>query len=357
MAVRRMLGFKNDATVGGSKYSDLASGVVPQVDDVWPVTGATVDKNTTHLDRNDEITGWRGNPIPEEFRKDPRLTIRGLLYPRLAEKLLFYAMGGQDVVTGVAPAARTHTGKPIGYGGAGILPALLAAVFGDDQTDRLSGLWVNSVTVNFPLEGHATYEAELWALYHASETPGTMPALTRDTRDVTTYKLRDLKAYFAGSPTSVPGVTGFSLTFTNNLVDDPDARFAAGQQVQAIVAPDSTNRRIWWPSQHFLGGSQAISGEINFSSTKHAEDVKHDLALAELLVAEVEGNDLATTPVVKEMLRLSVANAVRTGGGAEDLAKEGLRKSSYQYGGFIDLATGTDLTVAAINNVTTPIVA
>lgn len=356
MAIRRMLGLKNDATSGGSKYTDLSSGVVPQVDDVWPVTGATVEKGVVTLDRNDEITGYRGNPIPEEFRKDPRLTIRGLLYPRLAEKLLFYAMGGTDVVTGTAPAARTHTGKPIGYSGAGILPALLAAVFRDDQCDRLSGLWVNSVTVNFPLEGHATYEAEMWALYHKSETPGTFPTLTRDARDVTTYKLRDLKAYFAGSPTSVPGVTGFSLTFNNNLVDDPDARFAAGQQVQAITAPDATKRRIWWPSQHFLGGSQSISGEINFSTTKQAEDIKHDLALSELLVAEVEGNDLATTPVVKEMLRLTVANAVRTGGGPDDLAKEGLARSSYQYSGHIDLATGTDLTVASINNVTTPIV-
>lgn len=358
MAIRRMLGLKNDPVAGGSRYSDLTGGVVDQVDDVVPVTGATVDKNVVTLDRNDEITGYRGNPAPEEFRKDPRLTIRGLLYPRLAEKLLFYAMGGSDAVTGGATgSAYTHTGKPIGYGGTGLLPALLAAVFRDDQTDRLSGLWVNSVTVNFPLEGHATYEAELWGLYHASETPGTMPALARNTRDVTTYKLRDLKAYFGGSATSVPGVTGFSLTFTNNLIDDPDARFAAGQQVQAIVAPDGTKRRIWWPSQHFLGGSQAISGEINFSTTKHAEDVKHDLALSELLVAEVEGNDLPTTPVVKEMLRLSVENAVRTGGGPEDLAKEGLQKSSYQYGGYIDLATGTDLTVAAVNNVATPIVA
>lgn len=357
MALRRMLGFKADPVVGGSRYTDLSSGVVPQVDDVWPIEGANFNTGVMTLDRNSEIWGGRGNPPPEEFRKDPRLTINGLLYPRLAEILLFYAMGGSDVVTGTAPAARTHTGKPIGYGGSGILPALLAAVFRDAQTDRGSGLWVNSVTVNFPLEGHATFEAELWCLYHVSETPGTMPALSRNARDVSTYKLRDLKAYFAGSGTSVPGVTGFSLTFNNNLVDDPDARFAAGQQVQAITAPDATKRRIWWPSQHFLGGSQEISGEINFSTVQQAEDVKHDLALTEQLVAEVEGNDLTTTPVVKELLRFTLGKAVRTGGGPADLQKEGLQKASYQFGGFVDIATGLDLTIAAINNVTTPIVA
>jgi hypothetical protein len=152
----------------------------------------------------------------------------------------------------------------------------------------------------------------------------------------------------------VPGVTGFSFTFNNNLVDDSDARFAAGQSIDQLTDGNGVVRRIWYPDQHFLGGSQTVSGEINFATVQQAEDVKHDLAQAEQLVAEVEGRTLATTPVAKEMMRFTVKNAVRTGGGADALTKEGLQNSSYEYGGFIG-ADGTDVTVESVNDVTTAI--
>lgn len=327
---------------------------IPDADDLWPVTGANVDTNVTQLDRNDEITGFRGNPLPEEFRKDPRLTLNALAYPRLLEKLIWYAMGSPDVVTGSAPAARTHKAQPMGYSASGLLPALFAEIIRDNQIDRLSGLWVNSVTVTFTLDGHGTVEAELWGLYHLSASGGSIPVLTRNVRDIKTLKLRDLRAYFNGSPVVVPGVTGFSFTFNNNLVDDSDARFAAGQSIDQLTDVNGVLRRVWYPSQNFLGGSQSISGEINFSTVQQAEDVKHDLAQAEQLVAEVEGGLLATTPVVKEMLRFTILNSVRTGGGPEALQKEGLQKSSYQYGGFIG-ATGTDVFVESVNDQTAQI--
>jgi hypothetical protein len=341
-------------TAGTVPTLNTARITIPDADDLWPVTNANVDRNVTHLDRNEEITGFRGNPVPEEFRKDPRVTVTALAYPRLLEILLWYAMGAPDVVTGTAPAARTHLGKPIGYGGSGVLPALFAQVIRDDQIDRVAGCYVNSVTVNFSLDGHATVEAELWGLYHKSENGGTAPVLTRHVRDVKTLKLRDLRAYFAGSPVIVPGVTGFSFTFNNNLVDDSDARFAAGQSIDQLTDGNGVVRRIWYPDQHFLGGSQTVSGEINFATVQQAEDVKHDLAQAEQLVAEVEGRTLATTPVAKEMMRFTVKNAVRTGGGADALTKEGLQNSSYEYGGFIG-ADGTDVTVESVNDVTTAI--
>ncbi len=343
-------------TAGTVPAVSTARIVIPDADDLWPVTGVTVDKNTTHLDRDEEITGFRGRPVPEEFRKDPRETVNALAYQRLVEIGFFYAMGSSDIVTGVAPAARTHLGKPVGYGGTGLLPALFTQVIRDDQIDRLAGCWVNSVQVTFGMEGHGTVEIELWGLYHSTENGGTMPALTRHARDVKTLKLRDLRAYFDGSPVVVPGVTSFSLTYNNNLVDDAEARFAAGMNIDQLTDSDGVLRRVWYPSQHFLGGSQTITGEIGFSSTQQAEDVKHDLAVAEQLVAEVEGALMATTPPAKEMVRFTVKNAVRTGGGPEALRKEGLQPSSYEFGGFIG-ADGTDLTVESVNNVTAPIVA
>lgn len=341
-------------TAGTVPVVNTARITIPDADDLWPVTGANVDTNVTLLDRNEEITGFRGNPTPEEFRKDPRLTLNALAYPRLLETLIWYAMGSADIVTGSAPAARTHKATPMGYSGSGLLPALFAEIIRDNQIDRLAGGWVNSVTVTFNLDGHGTVEAEIWGLYHVSGSGGSIPVLTRNVRDIKTLKLRDLRAYFGGSPVVVPGVTGFSFTFNNNIVDDSDARFAAGQSIDQLTDANGVLRRVWYPDQHFLGGSQTISGEINFSTVQQAEDVKHDLAQAEQLVAEVEGGLLATTPVVKEMLRFTILNAVRTGGGPEALQKEGLQKASYQYGGFIG-STGTDVFVESVNDQTAQI--
>lgn len=353
MAVRRQFGIKKDATVGGSALSDLVSAAIPDADDLWPVQTANVDKNTSHLDRNDEVTGFRGNPAPEEFRKDPRVNVKGLAYSRLLEILWFYALGGPDVVSGAAPAARTHLGKPVGYG-AGALPALHAHIVRDGQTDKVSGCYVNQITSAFTLDGHGTFEAELWGLFHAALNNPTVPTLARHARDIKTFKLRDLKAYFGGSPTPVPGVTGFSITYNNNIVDDSDARFQAGSEIHELADPGGAVRRIWYPTEHFLGGSQAITGEINFASVKQAEDVKHDLAYAEAIVAEVEGVSIATTPAAKELMRFSVLNAVRSGGGAEEMQKEGVQKSSYQFGGYLD-GSGADLKVESVNNVATAI--
>lgn len=342
-------------TAGTVPVVSTARIVIPAADDLWPVTAATLDRQVTQLDKNDEITGFRGNPPPEEFRKDPRLTVEGLAYPRLLEKLIWFALGSTDSVTGTAPAARTHLSVPLGYGGSGVLPALFAQMFRDAQEDKMSGGYVNSWTVTFALDGHGTFSAEIWGLYHKSATGQTAPVLTRHARDLKSLKLRDLRAYFAGSPVVVPGVTGFTLTYSNNLVDDSEARFAAGQSIDQITDTDGVLRRVWYPDQHFLGGSQTITGEINFSSVQQLEEVKHDLARVEQLVAEVEGPLMATTPVAKEMMRFTLLNTVRTDGGPDPLAKEGLQRAAYNFGGYIG-STGTDLRVESVNDVTTAIV-
>jgi hypothetical protein len=342
-------------TAGTVPQISTARNVIPDATDIWPVTGASVDLNVAHLDRNSEITGFRGNPVEEEFRKDPRETIDAFAYQRLVELLFWYALGNADVVTGSAPAAITHKATPMGYAGSGLLPGLVTEVIRDNQIDRMSGGWVNTVTVTFGLDGHGTVQSEIWGLYHNSVSGGSVPVLTRNTRDVKTLKLRDLRAFFNGSPVIVPGVTSFSLTYNNNIVDDSESKWAAGQSVDQVTDGNGVLRRIWYPSQHFLGGSQTITGNIGFSSVQQAEDVKYELAQAEQLVVEVEGGLMATTPAAKEMMRFTVLNAVRSGGGADALAKEGLQKAAYDFMGGIG-STGTDLIVESVSNIATPIV-
>ena len=336
-------------TAGTVPARSTARIVIPDADDIWPVEGATVDRNVTHLTRENEITGFRGVPQPESFRKDPRVTINGLGYPRLLEKLLWHCLGTPDDVDDPGGgAAVTHAVTPIGYGGSGILPALYAHVIRDAQVDKISGCYVNSVTVTFTLDGHATFEAELFGLYHVSGS-GSVPVLTRNVRDVATFKLRDLLLYFGSSPISVPGVTSYSFTFTNNIVDDSEARFAAGQMVDRIADSAGVVQSVWYPYQHFMGGSQSVSGEIAFNSPAQARDFEHDVAFAQQMVAEVEGRVLATTPATRELMRFTTLNSVWTDGGAEALAKEGLQTSSYTYGGFID-ADGDDVIVESVND-------
>jgi hypothetical protein len=342
-------------TAGTVPSVSTARIVIPAATDLWPVTSVSIERGVVQLDRNDEITGYRGNPAPEEFRKDPRETVEGLAYQRLLEKLIWYALGSADVVTGTAPAARTHLSTPVGYGGSGLLPAMFTQMFRDAQEDKMAGGYVNSWSVTFTLDGHGTYSAEIWGLYHRSATGQTMPVLTRNARDLKSLKLRDLRAYFAGSPVSIPGVTGFTLTYSNNIVDDSEGRFAAGQSIDQITDTDGVLRRVWYPDQHLLSGSQTITGEINFATPQQAEEVKHDLARVEQLVAEVEGPLMTTTPVAKEMMRFTLLNAVRTDGGPDPLAKEGLQRSAFNFGGFIG-AAGTDIRVEAVNDSTPAIV-
>jgi hypothetical protein len=329
--------------------------VVPVATDMWPITTLTIDRNVEQLGRAEEITGFRGEPAPEEFRKDPRETVGGFAYQRLLEKLIWSCLGSADSVSGTAPAARTHLSVPVGYAGTGLLPALFTQAFRDTQEDRVAGGYVNRVTVTFTLDGHATFEAEIWGLYHISTAAGSIPVLTRDVRDIKTLKLRDVRVYFAGSPVVVPGVTSYTWTFNNNIVADTEARFQAGQSIDQITDTDGVLRRVWYPNAHFLGGSQTVTSELGFSSPQQAEEIKHELARVEQLVVEVEGPLVATTPVAKEMMRFTTLNAVRQDGGGDALVKEGLQRSSFTIGGYIG-STGTDVRVEAVNNVTAAIV-
>lgn len=342
-------------TAGTVPAVSTARITIPAATDMWPVTTLTIDRNVEQLGRPDEITGFRGEPPPEEFRKDPRETVGGLAYQRLLEQIIWYCLGSTDAVTGTAPAARTHLSVPVGYSGSGLLPAFFTQSFRDTLEDRCAGCYVNRVTVTFTLDGHATFEAELWGLYHVSSTAGSIPVLTRNSRDVKTLKLRDLRVYFAGSPVVVPGVTSFTFTFNNNIVADSEARFQAGLSIDQIIDTDGVLRRVWYPNAHFLGGSQTVTAEIGFSSPQQAEEVKHELARVEQLVAEVEGPLMTTTPVAKEMMRFTLLNAVRQDGGGDALVKEGLQRSSFTIGGYIG-STGTDVRVESVNNVTTAIV-
>lgn len=356
--IRRLLGVTHDPIAGGSTFDDLTSGAIPDAVDLWPVQSVTFAKNQTNIDRSDEVIGRRGNTLPESFRQDPRFTIKGRLHPRLAKLVVEHAFGSADAVTpGSGGAATTHSFVPLGYGAA-TLPALMVQLVRDSENRKASGVAINSFVFDFPHDDDATFEIDCWALY-SDVFSDAVPDLHFNPVDVPTYKLRDLQAFFGGSGQSVPNVSGFQLTFTNNLIDDTDVRYLAGRNVATKLDAASKKHNLWFPGENRLGASQTLTGNIAFSSVTATEEVKNDLAVAEQLVVEASAGFItpATTPPALELMRFTIANKVLTGGGPDDLAKEGALKASYDWTGYIDPSDSSepDIEVQFIDGHTTSI--
>lgn len=108
MAVRRLFGWIDDATVEGKALGDLRvdstdlteAPEVPDPTQMWPVTSVTVDKGVTNLTRTNEVRGVRGNAAPQEFKRAPTVTVQGRLYFPVLRKLLALAAGGTPTTTG-----------------------------------------------------------------------------------------------------------------------------------------------------------------------------------------------------------------------------------------------------------------
>lgn len=346
--IRRAVAFLSDPTAGGSSYDALTSGAIPDCTDVWPVTGVTRNKNVSVLERPDLISGLRGDLPPESFRQDPRYTLRGRAYPRQLKQLVAMVTGVADTKTGTPPAAITHAFTPAGYG-AIALPAKYMQLEQDGLNEKASGVVCNQLSMTFANDGDGTWEADLWALYRNQF--GSPPALVAAPADLsnTTYKLRDLKAYFAGSGSQVPDVVSASFVFANNIIDDNEVRFQAGKNIAAQLDAGANKHYVWYPSEHRIGADMAISGSIGFSAVEIAEDLKHDLAVAEKLVFEVDAGDLTTTPAATQRMRITVYNKVYSDFTVDDLAKSGAAKSSLNFKGYLDPATASSIKIEFVD--------
>lgn len=339
MALRRQFGFVTDTTAGGTAYDALSSGAIPDPDTFWPIQNATITSGRQDLDRNDEIRGVRGRVEPEPFKRAPSVNIKGRLYAPVAKKLLELMTGTAGAVTGTSPAVRTRKFEPVE--GVDVLPAVHLAMVNDDQYDKVAGCQLDACEITFPIDGAATYDATFVGLYEAPQGGSPPAAAYTDNAPDWSFKLRDAQALIAGAGSGIDGLAGFTLKYDNKFTDpefwpkrEREIVAAAGGNPEAI---------IWWPHIRRLGFDREVTGSINFSTVKTAEEAAERLARARQLVFECDAELLATTPAARRVLRITGTRGVYTGGGASQLQKEGRASSQYDLGLFLDPTTGKDV--------------
>lgn len=337
-ARRRLFGWSNDTIAGGSPLDELTAGAIPDATQMWPVQEVTVDDNESVLERNDEVTGLRGDVEPEEFREAPTVTVRGRLYPPILKKLIQLATGSTPTATGAAPAAITRRWEPVPYGTLA-LPAVHLSVVRDDLYEKFAGCQLSRFEVTFPLDDSATFEATFGALYRGEEAAAPPVPDYTFLEPRWAYKLRDAEAMLAGSSTAIEGLREVMLAYDNRH-EDPEFWPMRNRLIIPGTGGDR-DRILWYPQQRVLGDQQ-ITGRLGFFDAKVQEEQARHLVKARQIVFDVEGPTLATTPVVKQMFRFTGNRMAYTGGGPSALQKEGRITSQYDLGVFVDPVTGKD---------------
>lgn len=348
---KRWLGLITDPRSGGSDADWVAGSPVHGFtlpNEFVPVTTADVNQGKSTTDRNNEVVGTRANRAPKAFAADPRLTFESRAYPGHVKVLLRHALSGAVTPTGTGPASITSLFRPTQTDP---LKTLQAWVVRESQLDRMSGAYVNTLTINLAAAEEGTLSAELWPLYHqigdllgsASGVSATLPTPSYTT-DVDTLKLRDCVVYMNDGATLALDVSNFSLTFDNGLIDDFESRYAAGKNV-AVIIQSGTTYRMWYPTRNKIG-PQTVSGTIGFSGVRPDQDLLALLSASQKIVVEASAGPLGTTPPAKEMFRFTLQKSVWTGGdGPGPLVREGDIRASYDFNAYLDEAVGYDFTV------------
>jgi len=347
----RWFGYVPDAAAGGTTLDTLAADPIPTATTFVPVTTANADPNTHQVDRNNLVTGVRGQAAPVAFASDPRMTFETLAFAKFLRQFLPKAMGGSVTPTGVAPAA-VHTVVEMAQSGVS-LPAIIGTLIREGQADRMTGLWLNSLECNFPVDAEGTVNAELWGLYHEVDPTASIAAELPAGSTITAgyddaYLLRDINAIMGdGAGVPIDCLAGFGFTVNNNLIDDFKSRFCAGKNIWEDTL-DTVLHRLWYPNVQKLG-PQTITGRLDFGDVKPDRELRRILTHCEKLVVELTAGPLATTPAADEMARLTFYKQAPTGGGADPLQRDGDQTSSYEFTAYVDPATGKDLEVEFIS--------
>ncbi len=327
-----------------------AGSPVPAPNVFFPVTSVDPEKAADNIDRNDEIIGEIDEQAPIAFRQTNQVTVRGRLYPYVAKRLALIATGATDVVTGgLAPAPQTHTLVPKGYGSP-FLPSINIVVVRDDLAEAYIGCQLDALTMDFPLDGEATWEATFLALYRTPLAAGyTPPAESFTGLDRWVYMLRDTQVFLAG--TSQAALRGISLTFNNNF---REPEFHAKRNVESLL-DGSDKYRIWHPAQRKRGRRRTLTGRLMFHDVKTLQERRQDLVTTQTLVMETEAQDLATTPAAKEMFRFSGHKTALTGGGVGNMTRDDDITSDFEFGVYRDLALGKAATLEFVDASSTPL--
>lgn len=361
--IARGFGIVDDATAGGTDFDTLPAGTGGNLKDVpdatiwWPVTGGNLDATLATLSREDEVRGRRPAVSPMPFRSDPALTVPVNAYRAVMEKLLKKTLGGVDTVTGSAPAASVHSIAALGYGSIA-LPAFHAQIIRDDLNYKVAGVSVNRLSMNFPLDNFGTLEFEGFGLYQEPMNDALpTPTLTGITDPLL---LRDAKAYInpttspaapgAITGTAIPDIQGVELTWTNNLNRKP---YAGRNIATRVIGTPALTRKLWYPTQNKVGAAQDVTFALVFGNTSQATELARDFGEIQKIVIDLVGPPMATTPVANELVRITIYNAMWTGGGADDLSARDDITTRVEGGAFYSEADAMDLKFEVVNNITT----
>lgn len=351
----RWLALDDDPIAGGTSYDDVLADedalIAPTTADALVVTTAQAEPGVRTLDRNDDVRGTRANSSPISFASSPSMTFEGRAWTTQLRKLLRKAMGGSIVSTGVAPAAISSTVQMM-QGQLGNLPAMIGTLVREDQVDRMTGLWVNELVLNFPADGEGTMQGSLMALYHQVDAVGAvagLPNIVAPADQDVAYMLRDITAYQGpGAGVAIDCLGGFGLTINNNLSEDFRTRFCAGRNIYEVII-DGVLHRVWYPDINRVG-PQTITGRLDFGNTRPDREARRIASHADKIVVDLFADPLGTTPDADESIRLIMHRTVPTGGGAEPLAREGDQQSSYEFSAYVDDVTGKDLEAVVVGS-------
>jgi hypothetical protein len=352
----RLLGLAVDPTAGGSTLDAITSGGVITIPDptFWvPDSNAQVTDGYENTDRGDEKRGVRGPYAPVPFRAKPTLTFTVRLYHPIATWLLPAALGKRLAPVGSAPAAIKTPFVPAD--GLANLPSFFAWVVREGQTDRLSGVVIESVALNVTA-ADPTLEVTARALYQEPVVTPTLPSFSFAGMD-DPYAAVTFKAQLGASGSEVPisCVGDFTMSYTNGFEDDADVVYCRGENVLSKLVGGRYLRRQW-PGRHLIG-EQSTTGTLTFGTTRQDMEDRKLFATATRFIADIKQNPIAgTNPPADRNIRITIPQWVVTGGSADPSQRTGPIKSSYEWGGFVDPTTTENLRIEILDSAPIPLI-
>jgi hypothetical protein len=351
-AIRRLFGITDDV-IGGTSYENLTDGTVPDATVFWPVTGGSLDRGLTRIDKSNEVRGRRSIATPDPLMAGPTMTIPVPAYRSVWEKLMRKLLGATDTVTGSADTGYTHSFTELGFG-ATQLPSMHCQLVRDDLNQKMSGGFVNSLTASFPLDSEGTLSAEIQGLYYGPYATD-MPTPTYTDVDQILL-LRDASAYIDGSSTTIPDLQGVDLTFNNNIT----RKWYAGHNIVAqTLGASPLTRKLWFPSQYKLGAQLDITGTLTFGNVNSAQDVALDFAQVQKFAFNFVGGAISgSTGPQYEAVQVTI-NAVELtadSAGPGDLQANGDITYAVNFGGYYSPYDDADVQFQSINGISTALI-
>lgn len=347
-AIRRVFGFIDDATAGGSSFDDLTSGAIPDATLFWPVTGGNLDRGIERNDRTDEARGIRPARPIMSFKARPVMTIPLDAYLEPVKKAFKKTLGGLDTVVTVTGVS-THTLAVLTQSGtAPQLPPVNAQLVRDDINHKMSGGVFDRLALTFGGDGPATMEVTIAGLYHAHFAAAAPTPTFTGLQDEPLYG-RDSRIFLDGSGTGVLDLQGFEFAFMNNVAPKP--YFLRNIVSQTIGTPAKV-RKLWFPEENKMNAAQDVTFAISLGNTNTTQELAMDYSQSEKVVFESVGFMIpSSTPPTAELLRITLESAVPTGGGADALSARADITSRFEGSAYYNDVAARDIQVQVVDGV------